>query len=175
MSFSLIVATGRNGEIGVDGKLPWKLKDDTQYFRDVTMGHPMVMGFRTFLSLPLMLDGRPHYVVTHEPAMLEASLEGMRFYGEERPPVIPVTNLDEFIEAHRDEETEYFVIGGAMIYQQLLPFCDKLYITEIKQEFPEADTYFPEFDRSQFTREVIGEGRDRRHDLDYSFVVYTRK
>jgi dihydrofolate reductase len=84
-----------------------------------------------------------------------------------------VTDLDAFIAEHKDEAEEYFVIGGGMVYKQMLPHCSKLYLTEVNASDDEADTFFPEFDKSNYVETVLGHGED--DGITYDHVLYERK
>ena len=160
MSFSLIAAVGQNNELGKKGDLVFHIPGDLKYFKKVTMGHPVFMGLNTWRSLPGKLPGRDHYVLTYDPADVP---EG----------ITPVTDLDAFVTEHEDSDEELFVIGGGMVYKQMLPHCEKLYLTEVHASDPDADTFFPDFDKTKYTRTVVDKGSD--NNLDYDFVLYTRK
>ena len=82
-------------------------------------------------------------------------------------------NLNKFISEWKDSDTEIFVIGGGMVYKQMLPYASKMYLTEVHASDAEAEVFFPEFDKSEWNKETIKEGGD--HDLTYSHVLYTRK
>lgn len=194
MSFSIIAVVGKNRELGKNGRLLWHLPEDLQFFKKTTLGHPILMGRKTFESLPSMLPGRKHYVVTRgnqasvslaapgsQPVVTgESPLARSRRRGD--PPVetddlalqddnlTVVCDLADFVKQPRDEEI--FVIGGGMIYREMLKFADTLYLTEVDAEAPDADTFFPEFNKNDFKREVLGKGS--RDGLDYQFVKYTR-
>lgn len=160
MSFSLIAAIGQNNELGKKGDLVFKLPGDLKFFKRVTMGHPVFMGLNTWRSLPGKLPGREHYVLTPDAAEVA------------NDDVNPVTDLDEFIATHKDSDEEIFVIGGGMVYKQMLPYCNKLYLTEVHASDPEADTFFPEFDKTNYDREE--QGSDSNNDIDYNFVLYKK-
>jgi len=162
MSFSIIAAIGKNRELGKDGRLLWRLPEDLKYFKKTTMGHPVLMGHKTFDSLPGLLPGRKHYVVTRR-ADLDLG-----------PGVEIINNLPAFLDKHSsDTPEEIFVIGGGMIYWEMLKHCDKLYLTEVDAVDDQADTFFPDFDKSKFEKEIVGRGTEG--DIEYAFAVYTRK
>lgn len=169
---SLIAAVGTEGELGYKGDLVWKLPADLKYFKRVTAGHPVLMGHKTFTSLPRLLPGRKHIVLTRDEDALIAEAARKPFSGE-RPEVIAISELFEFADKYKGASEELFVIGGGSIYKQLIDMADKIYLTEIQASFPEADVYFPEFNRDNFKREVVQKGFD--NDLAYAFVVYTKK
>ncbi len=158
--FSLIVAATKDGVIGKNGDLPWRIPSDLSYFKRMTMGKKMIMGRRTFESLPGMLKGRELIVLTRsedykvpDGVKLIHSLED----------VLDYENLDE----------EVFIIGGGEIFRKFIPKCNKLYITWVNRAF-EGDTYFPlemiegfkEVSREDATDEVSG--------ISVSFTVYER-
>lgn len=126
----IIVAIGKNGAIGHENDLPWHLPADLQHFKKLTMGHPLIMGRRTFESLPGMLPGRPHIVLTRDPQ-----------FQKQHPEIKVYHGIDELL-ANLSRRHDYFVIGGGQIYRQLLPYADILHITEVDCA-PEADTFFP--------------------------------
>lgn len=156
--FSLIAAVGKNLELGKNGKLIFRIKEDMKYFKDTTMGHKVVMGRKTWDSLPSKLPGRENIVVSrHE-------IDGADQV---------VHDLKSFIDENKDTSEEIFVIGGGQIYVEFLPFAKEIYLTEVDAVEPKADAYFPEFDKSLYNREVIREGKD--DDLAFTFVKYTKK
>ena len=170
---SLIAAVGEGNELGYKGGLIWNLPADLKYFKEVTGGHTVLMGHKTFSSLPRLLPGRKHIVLTRdENALLQEA--AAKPAGAERPEVVPISELFEFVDKYKGTAYELFVIGGGSIYKLLISDADKIYLTEIEAGFPEADVYFPEFDKSKFRRKVIKKERDEDNDLNYSFVVYTR-
>ena len=155
---TLIAAVARNGIIGRDNKLPWKLSEDLKHFKALTMGHPMIMGRKTWESLPGKLPGRPHIVVTRNPA-----------YVAEGATVAP--SLHAAVTAAGDTD-EVFLIGGAELYSQAFDFADRLQLTEIDADY-EGDAYFPNWDRNQW-RETARETHLTDAGLGYAFVTYER-
>ncbi len=123
----LIVAVAPNGVIGADGTMPWHLPADLRHFKAMTMGMPMIMGRKTFDSLPGVLEGRRHIVLTRDP-MWEAD-------GAE-----PANSLDAAL--HLANAPHIAVIGGADIFAQALPFASRIELTEIKADIP-GDTHMP--------------------------------
>jgi dihydrofolate reductase len=160
---SLVVAVAKNGAIGVDGGLPWRLPGDLAFFKRVTMGKPLVMGRKTWESLPRKpLPGRPNLVVTRQAGF---AAEGAEVFAAVDAALDHAATLGE----------EIAVIGGAEIYRQTLARADRLYLTEVDAE-PEADTFFPTFDRGDW-REVWrepGPGGDDASAPDYAFVLLER-
>jgi len=154
---SMIAAVGKNRELGKDNGLVFNIKEDMQYFKETTTGHPVIMGYNTFKSIGKPLKNRDNYVATF-------SVEGLP------EDVTPVTDLHAFLKEHQDDESELFVIGGASIYRESLPYAKNLYLTEIDAE-ADADVFFPEFDKTKYEKTVIKKGS--QDDLTYSFVKYT--
>jgi len=146
---SMIVAFDENRLIGADNKLPWHFKDDLQYFKEVTMGNDIFMGRLTFESILSYrnqpLPGRHHFVAT-------------RTANYDFDAVTTVSNMEQFI-ADYPAEKELFIIGGAKIYEQLLPFVDRLYITHVKHSY-EGDAWFPSVDLSDWSSKKIKETED---------------
>lgn len=176
MSFSIIAAIGKNRELGRKGKLLWHLPEDLQFFKKTTLGHPILMGRKTFESLPGILPGRKHYVVTRNQASISLAAPAARSRRRGNPPaetdsLVFINNLSEFARQPHDEEI--FVIGGGMIYWEMLNFADTLYLTEVDAEAPDADTFFPEFNKNDFRKEVLGKGS--KDGINYQFVKYSRK
>jgi dihydrofolate reductase len=159
---SLIAAIGKNNELGKDNTLLWNMPADMKYFRDTTRGHSVIMGRKTFESIGRPLPNRRNIIITRDK---EYNTEGIEI----------VYSLDEAIEKVRDED-ESFIIGGAEIYKQAIEKADKLYITEIDEVFPEADTFFPIIDKNIW-KETRREDfkKDNENIYDYSFVEYIRK
>lgn len=156
--FSIIACIGKNRELGLKGGLVFHIKEDMRFFKETTMGHPIIMGDRTFASLPHALPGRTNYVLTHHPENLPSD-------------AVPVTDLEEFIGKFADSSEEVFVIGGGFVYNEFLPYADNLYLTEVDAE-AEADTFFPEFDKSKYDKTIIKKGNS--DDLTYAFAKYSK-
>lgn len=156
MSLSIIVARARNGVIGRDNQLIWHLSDDLKHFKALTMGHPIVMGRKTFDSLPKVLPGRVHYVLTRNPDY--KAPEGVLLFHDVKKLLAALP------------QGESFVIGGEHMYRELLPYADTMYITEIEEDF-EGDAYFPRFDpfRWKLEESVRGEGK-----LPHRFCTYRK-
>jgi dihydrofolate reductase len=164
---ALVVAVGENGAIGKDGALPWRLQSDMRYFRKVTMGKPIVMGRQTFESLPRVLDGRLNIVLSRDTDF------------EARGAVV-AHDLEEALtvarrETERSDAGEIMVIGGAEVFRAVFPQAGRIYLTEVEAA-PEADTWFPDFDRSEW-REVAREAHPAgpKDDYAFNFVVLDRK
>ncbi len=158
---SLIAALAKNRVIGIDNRLPWKLPEDLAHFKALTLGHPILMGRKTFESLGRPLPGRRNIVITRNVNYPPAGCE-------------IATSIPAAIDLCAETD-EIFFIGGAALYKQVLPLVDRLYLTEVQTE-AQGDAWFPEFDRAVFTEisrdSHIGEKGDA---LRFDFVVYERK
>lgn len=159
---SIIVAKAKNNIIGKDNKLLWHLPDDLKRFKELTIGHNIIMGRKTFESLEGILPNRKHIVFTQNP--------DFKINDENVQVVHSMLEIQEYIE--KDEEN--FVIGGAMIYNLLMPYVTKMYVTEIEKDF-QGDAFFPRID-TQVWKEVSRENgmKDENNDFDYDYVVYER-
>lgn len=148
--------------IGKDNELPWHLPDDFAYFKRTTLGHPIIMGRKSFESLGKPLPKRTNIVVTRQS---DYHPEGC----------VVVHSVEEAIKVAKTADEEVFVIGGAEIAKQAFPFVEVMLLTEVHAEV-EGDTYFPEFDKSEWeekSREF--HPADERHEYAFSFVRYKRK
>ncbi|HQW19559.1 MAG TPA: dihydrofolate reductase [Rhodocyclaceae bacterium] len=156
----LIAALAKDRVIGIDNQMPWQLPEDLKRFKALTLGHPIIMGRKTWESLGRPLPGRSNIVVSRNP-------------GYAAPGASVVHSLKEAIALAAGSGAEnVFVIGGAEIYRQALPLAWRLELTEIAADFP-GDAYFPEFD----TRAWLEISRERHHStngFDYAFVTYER-
>jgi dihydrofolate reductase len=160
MRRSLVVAVAANGVIGRDNQLPWKLPDDMAYFKKVTMGHPVVMGRRTYESIGKPLPGRLNIVVTHN---RDFEAPGCRVVG----------SLAEAWKAAGDAD-EVSVIGGTTLFGETLPIADRIHYTEVLADVP-GDTWFPDFDRSAWREtEVSRHAADARHAYPFRILVLDR-
>jgi dihydrofolate reductase len=163
MELALIAAVARDGAIGRGGVMPWHLPEDLAHFRRVTMGCPVVMGRKTWDSLPARfkpLPGRRNVVVTRN--------TGWHADGAEA-----ADSLEAALALLGDAAT-VFVIGGAQLYAQALPRADRLELTEIDLAVPDADTCFPRWDRAEFD-EVRREAGRSADGHGYAFVSYRRR
>ncbi|SFF98566.1 dihydrofolate reductase [Sporolactobacillus nakayamae] len=158
---SFLLAMDRNQLIGIKNELPWHLPNDLRYFKKKTLGHPVVMGRKTFDSIGKPLPGRENIVLTHNP-----------YFSEDH--VTTFSSVDAFLKSGTAYGHEYFIIGGAGIFKAFLPFADRLYITHIDAEF-EGDTYFTGFnsDEWRLVSRVPGV-LDRKNIFPHEFDVYER-
>lgn len=169
---ALVVARARNGVIGRDGDLPWRLRSDLQRFKAVTMGKPCIMGRKTWESLPLRpLPGRLNIVLTKDESYAEAGLA---------KGAVVCSTLDEGLSIAREQAAddgvdEVCVIGGTAIFAAALPRARRLYITEVEAE-PEGDAVFPAFDETAFVR-IAFEAHEagEKDDHAFAFTVLDRR
>ena len=154
----LIAAVASNGVIGANGKLPWHLPEDLQHFKHLTLGHPVIMGRRTWESLGKALPGRENIVVT-------------RSAGYEAPGAAVASSFGAALALCAGEPVA-FVIGGQQLFVESLPIAAGLVLTEIARDY-EGDTWFPEFDRSQW-RETQREAHTSADGMRFDFVLYEK-
>lgn len=157
---SIIACVGRNLELGKKGGLCFHIPDDLKFFKETTMGFPVLMGLSTWHSLPGKLPGRKHYVLS--------------FDEKEKLPdgVEVVTNLPKFLKKWQGNSTKLFIIGGGSVYKQCLDSAEEMFLTEVEAEDKEADVFFPKFDQKSWERSVIS--TQTFENLTYSFVHYQR-
>lgn len=160
---SIIVAIADNKAIGANNDLLWKLPNDMKRFKELTTGHTIIMGRKTFESLPKgALPNRTNVVITRDP---KATFKNCEVFN----------NLKVAIDKHKDEK-EVFIIGGANIYEQALPYADKLYITWVHHIFKNADTFFPEINKDEwFITDSKDFSADEKHLYPYTFQTYIKK
>jgi dihydrofolate reductase len=162
----LVVAVAANGVIGRAGALPWRIKSDMQRFRALTMGKPVIMGRRTFVSIPRPLKGRTTIVISRDPAFAA-------------PGVVVAPTLEAALAAARGDALRrgadaIAVIGGQNVFARTLPMADRLEVTEVSST-PEGDTFFSPVDRNVW-REVAREahGVGAQDEAPFAFVTYER-
>ena len=155
----LVAAVASNGVIGKDGHLPWKLPEDLKHFKRLTLGHPVIMGRRTWESLPQPLAGRQNIVVTRNGALAGRGAE------------VASSLADALARVALPEPA--FVIGGAQLYAAALARAATLYLTEIAREY-DGDTTFPPFDRSAWREVVRQEHLAAADGIPFAFVTYVR-
>lgn len=160
---SIIVAKAKNNIIGKNNSLIWHLPEDLKRFKELTTGHTIIMGRRTFESLGRVLPNRKHVILCND---MQMDVE------DERIEILEdISMLDKYINS--DEEN--FIIGGATIYRLLMPYANKMYITEIDQEF-EGDVSFPEINKEEWDIVEVKKGlKDEKNPYDYNYVTYVRK
>lgn len=159
--FSIIVAHSTNNSIGKDNKIPWYLPEDLKRFKELTMGKKMIMGRKTFESLPGILPGRQHIILTQN-----------KNYTVDNPNVKIVTDLNELINTYQDSNEEVFIIGGGEIYKLFLDYTSKLYITEVLLDV-EADTKFPLIDTQKWNLDYESDVLEQ-NSITYIYKNYSR-
>jgi dihydrofolate reductase len=156
MNISVIVAMSENGVIGDKGKIPWHIREDLQRFKRLTMGHPIIMGRKTYESIGKPLPGRTNIVLTRSPDFTAP------------PEVLMFAGLDATLEHCRGQNHDsVFIIGGSKVFQIALPLADRLLITEVHQHV-NGDTKFPDYNRAEWQETAREDG------TECSFVEYVR-
>ena len=159
---SIIVAVAKNNVIGKDNQLIWHLPEDLKRFKEITSGHTIIMGRKTFESLGRVLPNRKHIILCND-ADLNINDENVTIVDD-------INRLGEYI----NKEEENFIIGGATIYKLMLPKVDKLYITKINQEF-DGDVYFPEISEENWKITQRAKGKkDEKNPYDYEYITYEK-
>ena len=162
MEKCLIVAVADDWGIGVKGDLPWHLSEDLKYFKEKTLGCPVIMGRTTYFSLPFRpLKGRKNIV--------------LNLGGDPIPGVTTVNSFEEAFAAAEPAE-RCFIMGGASVYRAAIDLMDKLYVTHVHTVVADADVFFPEIDRMVWEIESCSETRrDEATGFEFEFVVYRRR
>lgn len=157
---NIIVAMNNNRVIGKDNKLIWHISEDMKRFKELTWNKTIIMGRKTFESLPGILPNRKHIVITKD-----------HNYNIEDENVLVVNNIEDILRyVHSDEEV--FVIGGGEVYKQLLPYCNKLYLTKISSN-EEGNIYFPKFNTDDYN--IIKCDNHNENNIEYNFITLERK
>lgn len=158
---TIIAAAAENNALGKDNELVWHLPDDFRRFKKLTSGHHIIMGRKTFESLPQPLPDRTHVVVTHRED----------YHPED---TVVVHSLDKAIEMSKGDD-QPFIIGGGEIYKQAIDRADRIELTRVHETF-EADTFFPEIDESQW--KLVSEEfhkKDEKHKYAFTYLTYDRR
>ena len=158
-NISIIACVGKKLELGKNNDLIWHLPNDLKYFKKVTSGKTVIMGRRTFDSLPGILPKRRNIVLQLKE---ESKIDGVEIFND----------IPSIIENIQNED-EVFIIGGASIYRQFLEFANKLYLTEVDETCKDAEVYFPRFDKRKYKKIIVGSSED--NGVKYNFVIYERK
>jgi len=156
---TIVVATDAQRGIGIDNTLPWRLPEDLAHFKRTTMGHPIIMGRKTFDSIGRPLPNRRNIVITRNPGWQHAGVEA-------------VTSLDDALRLTADVPA--YVIGGGQIYAAALPRADRLIVTEIDKTF-DCDAFFPQIDPTQWQEVARETHHSAENGFDYAFVTYQRR
>ena len=160
-NITMIAAIGKNNELGKNNNLIWPIKEDLQFFKQQTMGKPVAMGMRTLESLPKLLPGRKHIVLTTKNPDLD-------------PQIAVVHSVDELLKFIEEYDDEVMIIGGAKVYSEMIEYADKLVLTEIDAEDKEADAYFPKFNKDEYDCNLLC-SHESDNGLSYKHKVYTKK
>ena len=159
---SIIVAKAKNNIIGKGNKLVWELPEDLKHFKQLTTGHTIIMGRKTFESLGRVLPNRKHIIFSQNP--------DFKVNDENVEVVHSLLQIQDLIEG--DEEA--FVIGGAMIYNFLMPYVKKMYVTQIDEDF-EGDAFFPKIDENVWKKTRVEKGiKNEENKFDYEFITYEK-
>lgn len=164
MKISMIAAIGKNRELGYGNQLIWKIPRDLERFKKITSGHPIIMGRKTYQSINRLLPNRTNIIITRDPkyevdgALVVNSIEEAIKIGKK------IHNTKYLI---HDTENEVFIIGGAQIYALGMPYANKLYLTKIDAENPNADAFFPDY--SKFKKVVFLE-KHNDDGLEFEFL-----
>lgn len=163
MKLSIIAAIGKNNELGANNSLLWKLSDDLKMFKQLTMGHCIIMGRKTFESIGKALPGRINIVVTTG----KIDVEG----------IFVAIDLNHAVELARESgDDEAFIIGGGQIYGYAIDLADKLYITHVDAEFPEADIFLPPINYDEW--ELVDSklfDKSEKNEFAFEYKAYLRK
>ncbi|ACD51209.1 diacylglycerol kinase [Clostridium botulinum] len=160
---SIIVAIAKNNVIGNDNKLIWHISEDLKRFKEITSGKTIVMGRKTFESLPGVLPNRKHIILTRD-----------KNFKVNSECVEIIYDFDELLNKYKNSDTEVFIIGGGEIYKQLLPHTNKLYLTKINKDF-DGDTYFPQINYDDFKVDYKSDIiTDEKSKLEYNFINLSR-
>lgn len=164
MILSLIVAASENNVIGVGNALPWKLPDDLKHFKELTIGHPIIMGRKTYESIGRLLPDRVNIIITRNK---DFAVEG----------AVVVDSIDQAIEeAKKTGVEEIFIIGGAEIYKQTMDSANRIYLTRVNTRL-KGDAFFPEIDDEKW-KEVPGSRqmhpKDDTHEHSFVFITFER-
>lgn len=161
---SIIVAIAENSIIGGDNKLLWHISEDLKRFKKITTNHTIIMGRKTFESLPNILPNRHHVVITRD-----------KNYVVDSDAVSIFHNLDEVLAKYENSDEEAFIIGGGEIYNLIFPYCKKMYLTKVKKAF-EGDTSFPTIDYKDWDITYSSEEKTNPGDgVLYEFIDLNKK
>ena len=160
-NITMIASVGKNLEIGKNNQLLWPIKEDLKFFKEQTMGKPIVMGMSTFESMNRRkLPGRQSIILTRKNIELDND-------------IIIIHSIDELLNYIEEYNDEVMIIGGATVYAQMLNYSNKLVLTEVEKECNDADSYFPKFNKDEWNREVLNELEE--NNIKYKHLIYTKK
>ena len=155
----IIAAIGKNNELGKSNGLIWHLSEDLKFFREQTTNHKIVMGYNTFKSLPRLLPRREHIVLTHK----DIAIAGVKAFHDFKV-------LTEYLKTINEE---VYIIGGSSIYSLFIDIADELILTEIDDEYPQADVYFPPFNKENYNQTMLKECEE--DGIKYRHIKYIRR
>lgn len=159
MNLTIIAAIGKNRELGKNNELIWKFKEDMKFFKDNTIGKKIIMGRKTFESLPKVLPGRKHLVLSRKKIDIDA--------------IETFKSKEELLNYLKELKEEVMIIGGATVYKEFIGYSNKMLITLIEDTCKEADTYFPEINEEQWDIRMIDVYKE--NGIRYKHLEYTRK
>lgn len=156
---TLIAAIGKNNELGKNNTLIWHFKEDMKFFKDNTIGKPIIMGRKTLMSLPVLLPNREHLVLTNS----NLNIEGIKVFHSKEEIVDYISKYDK----------EFMVIGGASIYSLFMEDASRMLITEIDDECVDADVYFPNINEEEWNKSILSEQEEK--GVRFKHLEYIRK
>jgi dihydrofolate reductase len=162
MNISIIVAADEQNAIGINGNIPWHLPADFKRFKEITIGHPVIVGQKTFESIGKPLPQRTNIIVTNIPDYKQKDC-------------LVAHSIEEAIDLAKKIDEDIFVIGGGQIYKLAMPFVNKIYLTRVHKIF-NGDVFFPEIDDDQW--ELVASEfhkKDEQNKEDFTFLIYKRK
>jgi len=157
---SIIAAIGKNGELGKNNSLIWKLPKDLQFFKDTTSNHKVIMGYNTFISIGKALPNRENVVLVDD--IVKMRNRNVKVYDD----------IDKLIVEELNNTNENFIIGGASLYNYFYKMCDRMYLTLIDAEDSAADTYFPKIDLDEWKQTELYVNED--NGINYRHVLFER-
>lgn len=158
-NLSIVAAIGKNNELGKDNKLIWTIPEDLKFFQALTLNKNIIMGRKTFYSLPKKLLKRKYIVLTKQKINLDED-------------ILVFHSIEDLLNYCKNSQEEFYVIGGASIYAELMDYVKKMYLTEIDATSI-ADAYFPEFKEDEWEKDVLISSKYQ--DINYKRLVYTKK
>ncbi len=155
-NLELIAAIGKNNELGANNELIWRIKEDMKAFKSITMGKTMVMGRKTYESMPKNLEGRKYLVLTNSNIVY--------------PNAGTINDKDRFLRNIENSDEDYIIVGGAQIYNLFINDVNVMYLTKIDAEYKLADAYFPKFNENEFDNTLLMEGNNGVNFKQYKYV-----
>jgi len=179
MKISIIAAIGKNNELGKKNDLLWDLPADMKHFRDTTRGHTVIMGQKTFESIGHPLPNRRNIILSQDKNFNFPGAE-IAYSMKEAMELLRTKTPSPFghspLAGGEKTEEEVFIIGGGMIYKLFIDKADKLYITHVAAEFPDAEIFFPKIDNAKWQKTKSGKyPKDDLNQYDLEFVEYVKK